>query len=150
MPGRLPLPTDLQVLKGAFRKNPKRLRAREGEPIPPGPVGGPPDKFMIFHPATGYQDAEKLRAIWDNCVAMWPWITFSDRDALEHYCYLKLKQDKSTLKNAELTAILRIRAELGGTGSGRARLGVKAAGQSAVVPTRKADPRAAFMQRKTG
>src|ERR1017187_10802036 len=86
---------------------------------------------MIFHPDVGYQKCEKLRSIWDNCLAMWPWVTFSDRDALEDYCRFKLElDDNRKLSGAELSAMIRIRSELGGTGSGRARLGVKAAGST--------------------
>jgi hypothetical protein len=152
MAGRPPKPTELLLLSGAARKNPKRLRARANEPVSPGPVGGPPQRWMIFHPAEGYQDAEKLRAIWDNCVKMWPWVTFSDRDALEHYCKLKLKDDKNLkMSGSELGAMLRIRSELGGTGSGRARLGVRAVGTPASnSPAKSTDPRASFLLRKSG
>jgi hypothetical protein len=149
MAGRPPKPTELLLLTGAGRKNPKRIKARAGEPQPPGPIGGPPAKWMIFHPDTGYGRAEKLRAIWDNCIAMWPWVSFSDRDALEGYCLLKLQEDQGTLSGSELTALMRARTELGGTGSGRARLGIR--GNLAAPSTPKAsDPRVAFLDRKFG
>lgn len=152
MGGRPPKPTNLLELTGAYRKNPKRRKAREAEPKPPEiPVGAPPAKWMIFHPDDGYQKAEKLRAIWDNCLKMWPWITYSDRDALEDYCRFKLEMDAGRkLSGAELSAMIRIRSELGGTGSGRARLGVKAAGASSGAPAKKEDPRTAFLARKYG
>ena len=107
---------------------------------------------MVFHPDTGYQKAEKLRAIWNNCLAMWPWVTFSDRDALEDYCRFKLELDESRrLSGAELSAMISIRTELGGTGSGRARLGVKAAGSvSSAAAPKAADPRAAFLAQRYG
>jgi hypothetical protein len=158
MPGRPPKPTNLLELSGAFRKNPKRRRAREKEPLPPAIPLEMPARFLIFHPEIGYQKAEKLRAIWDNCIKMWPWVTFSDRDALEQYCGLKAKDDQHRyasgpeLSGAEMTAMIRIRSELGGTGTGRARLGVQAAGQagSAKASAKTADPRAAFLARKFG
>lgn len=185
MAGRPPKPTDLLLLTGAGRKNPKRLKAREGEPTPPGPIGAPPSKWMDFRPAqddaarliadgkslneiaaelgvpweaardlkdanASYLKANKLLAIWHDCIAMWPWVTFSDRHALEHYCTLKLKQDTDTLTGAELTAVRSIRTELGGTGSGRARLGVRSAGGAAAPKAKSSDPRAAFLARKTG
>lgn len=78
---------------------------------------------------------------------MWPWLTFSDCDALEHYCLLKLKQDEGRLNGAELTAISRTRSELGGTGTGRARLGMLNAPSSA-VPAKAANPRVAYLARK--
>jgi hypothetical protein len=154
MAGRPPKPTNLLELTGAYRKNPKRRKTREGEPEPPKvPVGGPPAKWMIFHPDQGYQRAEKLRAIWANCLAMWPWVTFSDRDALEDYCRFKLELDAGRkISGAELSAMIRIRSELGGTGSGRARLGVRAvSGASSSAPKKaSADPRAAFLAKKCG
>ena len=154
MPGRPPKPTNLLELTGSFRKNPKRKRAREGEPQPPALPIEMPAKFLRFHPEPGYQEAEKLRLIWDNCLKMWPWITFSDRDALEDYCRLKLKFDEGRkISGAEMAAMIRIRSELGGTGTGRARLGVKAAGQgnaAAHASAKAADPRAAFLARKFG
>ena len=81
---------------------------------------------MIFHPAVGYQTAEKLRAIWDNCLKQWPWLQYADRDSLEDYCELKLKREKhERMSGAEITAMIRIPwRELGGTGTGRARLGM--------------------------
>jgi hypothetical protein len=154
MPGRPPKPTNLLELSGAYRKNPQRKRAREGEPQPPALPVEMPAKFLIFHPAEGYLKAEKLRSIWDNCMKMWPWITFSDRDALEDYCRLKLMFDEGRkMSGAEMSAMIRIRSELGGTGSGRARLGVKAAGQGnagAQASTKAEDPRAAYLARKFG
>lgn len=147
MPGRLPKPTSLQLLTGAFEKDPARGRRRAAEPQPPARVLELPIRWNIFHPDTGYQKAERFRAVWDNCIAMWPWLTFSDRDSLEHYCMLKLKQDEGTLNGAELTAISRIRSEMGGTGSGRARLGMLNA-PTGSVPAKAADPRGAFLARK--
>lgn len=147
MAGRPPKPTGLLLLSGAARKNPKRLRARAGEPVPPGPIGEPPEKWMFFSPAIGYQKFEKLRAIWANCIAMWPWVTFSDRDALEGYCILKLKEDEGHLSGAELTALMRARTELGGTSSGRARLGIRST-PGASQPKKASDPCSDFMAKR--
>lgn len=138
------------MLSGAARKNPARIKARAGEPAPVHGSMEPPPKFMIFHPDLGYQEAEKLRSIWDNCLKMWPWLTFSDRDALEHYCKLKLKEDRNTLTNAELSAIVKMRTELGGTGSGRARLNVGARFAQPKDKPASADPRQAFLTKKYG
>jgi hypothetical protein len=152
MAGRPPKPTNLLELTGAFRKNPARRKARENEPQAPHIPLAPPASYMRFHPELGYQKAEKLRAIWENCLTMWPWVTFSDRDAIEDYCDLKYKKGEGIkLSGTELSAMIKIRTDLGGTGVGRAKLGVSLAG----VPGRKekekaADPRAAFLSRKTG
>jgi hypothetical protein len=148
---RPPNPTNLQVLKGAFQKDPARGRRRAEEPQPPDRVLELPVRWRIFHPDDGYREAERFRAVWDNCIAMWPWLTFSDQDALEHYCVLKLKQDRGALSGAELTAIGRIRSELGGTGSGRARLGMlNAPAAPSGSRAQPQNPRAAFLARKTG
>jgi DNA-binding CsgD family transcriptional regulator len=185
MAGRPPNPTALQLLTGAGRKNPKRMKARAGEPVPPDRKIQPPEEWTDFRPlqdeasrliAEGkslneiaaelnvswdeadvlkrrnpaYLQANKLLNIWHKRLIMWPWTTFSDTDALAHYCELKLKQESGTLSGAELTAIRSIRSELGGTGSGRARLGVRPAGGAAPQKPKGADPRAQFLARKTG
>jgi len=182
MAGRLPKPTELLLLSGAGRKNPKRIKARAGEPQSPGPIGEAPAKWMTMTPLaqraemlfaeekslnevattlqieweeardlrdrrSHYRKWSKLRAIWENCTAMWPWVSFSDRDALEGYCLLKLKEDQGELSGAELTALMRARTELGGTGSGRARLGIRNNAGAPSTP-KSSDPRAAFLARK--
>jgi len=148
--GRPPKPTELLLLTGAGRKNPKRLKERAAEPQPPCPnVGGPPIEWMIFHPAIGYQRAEKLRALWDERAKVWPWLTISDRDALADYCELMLDKKTRRLNGAELAFLRGTRSDLGGTGVGRVRLGQR--GGSAAPSTPKAvDPRAAFLGRKFG
>jgi hypothetical protein len=150
MAGRPPKPTALLLLTGAGRKNPARLKARANEPQPPNPnVGAPPAKWMIFHPDVGYQDAEKLRSIWDECVAMWPWMSFSDRAALKRYCELALKEEKHTASASDQRLAHSICSDLGGTGAGRARLG-QHGGVGAAAAPKAADPRAAFLARKFG
>ena len=148
MGGRPPKPVKLQELTGAYRKNPNRKRAA----LPStGNVGAPPAKWMIFHPDVGYQKAEKLRSLWDNCVKMWPWMEFADRDALEDYCRWKLELDEGRkLTGAEISAMKSIRSELGGTGSGRARLGVRSPSSSKPSAASKPDPRAVFLAQKCG
>lgn len=153
MGGRPPNPVKLQELKGAYRKNPNRRPAAELAHT--GDIGAPPAKWMIFHPDTGYLKAEKLRAIWDNCVKMWPWMEFADRDALEDYCQLKLKFDEACqggrkMPGAEIAAMKSIRSELGGTGSGRARLGVKSPRVGKPAKAQAVDPRVAFLAQKYG
>lgn len=150
MAGRPPNPVKLQELKGAYRKNPNRRPVAE---LPAtGDIGGPPAKWMIFHPDMGYQRAEKFRAIWDNCCKMWPWMEYADRDALEDYCRWKLELDEGRkLSGAEISAMKSIRSELGGTGSGRARLGVRSSQPAKSTAAAKgADPRAAFLAQKCG
>jgi len=42
MAGRPRKPTNILALKGAFKKDPARLKKREGEPVDDNPVGEPP------------------------------------------------------------------------------------------------------------
>jgi|SRR5665213_2090017 len=152
MPGRPPNPLALQLLKGADRKDPKRYREKKANQLVSGDIGGPPARWLIFHPDVGYQRAEKLRATWDNCCKMWPWMEYADRDALEDYCGWKVdKESGIKLSGAEISAMKSIRSELGGTGSGRARLGVRSPKSAASTKAGKAaDPRQAFLARKFG
>jgi hypothetical protein len=151
MAGRPPKPTEYLELTGAFRKNPARRKARADEPKPPSPsVGPPPAKFDIFYPELGYQRAEKIRAVWDECAAMWPWLTFSDRHTLERYSILKVGEDARTLNNTEKRMIVSLCSRLGGDGAGRAQLGQRLL-PGAAVPKTKTDPRVLYMEtRKCG
>jgi len=138
------------LLTGAGRKNPKRMKARQNEPAPPSPdIGGPPTAWLIFHPDIGYQRAEKLRALWDEHVKVWPWLTISDRDALADYCELMYEKSKRKLSGAEWSALRGTRTELGGTGSGRAKLGIRNT-PGVSQPSKAADPRSEFLSRKYG
>lgn len=93
-----------------------------------------------------YPDWEKLRAIWYECAAMWPWNTFSERHTLERYCGLKLLEDQGKLNNTEKRLIQSLCVELGGTGGGRAKLGGVHAPTGA--RPKDADPRAQYIARK--
>src|SRR5580704_6803917 len=53
MAGRPPNPTALQLLKGADKKNPKRIRERAGEPVPPDIKVQPPDEWTDFDSLQG-------------------------------------------------------------------------------------------------
>lgn len=152
MPGRPPNPTGLQILKGAHRKDPQRYRNRiAAEPQSP-PIGPPPDAFMIFAPDLGYQRAEQLRGKWDQCIEMWPWLRFGDRDALQEYVELRVKRERrEKLSGSDVGLYRSLLIELGGTAAGRARRGML---NAPAAPTRAsaqpADPRGAFLARKTG
>jgi hypothetical protein len=62
MAGRPPNPTNLQAINGAFKKNPKRARAREGEPRPTGPLGPAPQRWephpQAFHASALFADGK--------------------------------------------------------------------------------------------
>ena len=65
-------PTKYLKLVGAFKKNPKRLKEREGEPEVTAPLGDPPDRL---------DEAEKAR--WHELAADMPWLGGADRVAVE-------------------------------------------------------------------
>jgi hypothetical protein len=56
-------PTALLEASGAFDKNPQRRRAREGEPVPEGPLGEPPAEWLTLA-AQGNPKFAKYVAIW--------------------------------------------------------------------------------------
>lgn len=146
MGGRPPKPTALLLLTGADKKNPQRMKDRAAEPQPPAiPVGDPPADFMIQSPDVGYQRAERMRAIWFECLEMWPWVTYSDRFTLESICRLKVKERIGTISTGELASLARFVSSVGGDGTGRARLGKRGVGESSDKPA-KVDPRAKFMR----
>lgn len=185
MAGRPPKPTALLLLQGAEKKNPKRIAARQGEPIGKGPLGDPPEHFMLSHPDRDavvklfgegkslndvsielgippevaqrlrpglgnlYDLAAARRELWYQCSDMWPWLTGSDRHTVEDICDLRYKARNGTISAGERNVLRALTNAVGGDGSGRARLGVKAGGGKAPGPT-AVDPRASFMKRRQG
>jgi hypothetical protein len=91
---RKPKPIELQLLKGAHRNDPSRLAGRiEALKIPRIPLGDPPAYFLVKAPGIGYQRAEKLHQIWDECRAKWEGRIFeADSFALETVCLLLFQQ----------------------------------------------------------
>lgn len=77
--GRNRIPTATQELKGAFKKDPQRGRARANEPKPNGPLGVAPDHFT---------DAQKK--VWSELAAIAPVgvLTNADRWLVELACDL--------------------------------------------------------------
>lgn len=152
MAGRPPKPKELLMLTGADKRNPARFRKREGEPTPPPKPLEYPAYWRIEEPQFGYQRAAKLRAIWDECLEMWPWLTYSDSVTLERICPKLLAERNAMLNGCSITAAeQRILSELltsvGANGVGRARLGQQVAPKSDAAAK---DPRAAYMERKVG
>lgn len=76
-------PTALLELNGAFRKDPKRGRARASEPIPTGPLGDAPKYF-----------SKRVRDIWNELASLAPAgvLTNADRWLAETTCLLMAKQ----------------------------------------------------------
>ncbi len=85
--GRPRTPTKVLKALGSFKKDPKREREREGEPTVTGKIGRPPNSFMIQSPDQGYQQAERLRAIWRQVQRDAPWLDRANRMVVEALCY---------------------------------------------------------------
>lgn len=91
---RKPKPIELQLLKGAHRNDPSRLAGRiEALKVPRVPLGKPPAYFLVEAPGLGYQRAEQLRQIWNECLVKWEGRIFeADSFALETVCLLLYQQ----------------------------------------------------------
>jgi hypothetical protein len=139
MAGRRSIPRDIQELKGAQHKNPQRFRDRSKDE-PQLTLLKPPAKWMIKSPAIGFQEAADYRAIWKECLAIWPTLTLADREQLKSYCLLRRKEDKNLLKGGEYSNMLRIRSDLS-----RPR-GLN----PQFAPKKEEDPRGLFLTRKQG
>jgi hypothetical protein len=145
MAGRPPKPTNLLQLTGAFKANPKRAAARAGEPKPDGPLGGPPKRWEIVSPATGYQEAEKMRGLWAEVAEMAPWLTSADRWTVESICELKFRERNRSIKPGERAELGRLCGKCGLNPSDRVRVNTFPA-----VPqkTEAGDPRDKYMEQR--
>lgn len=61
--------TNILALRGTYKHNPAVLRAREGEPVPDGPIGDPPDAL-----------ADDEKQAWVEVVAECPLGVMGDAD----------------------------------------------------------------------
>jgi hypothetical protein len=113
-------PTKYLKLVGAFKKNPKRLREREGEPEVTAPLGDPPDRL---------DEAEKAR--WRELAADMPWLGGADRVAVE----MAAKQFAAIVreggKAADYAVLRGYLSDLGGMAGSRSKL--KVPGEKAKV-----------------
>jgi hypothetical protein len=84
--GRPRKPTALHELNGTWDKHPERRRARQHEPKPTGPLGGPPAAFLDQFSET----SRSLLAIWNELIHMAPpgVLTSADRFHVELTCRL--------------------------------------------------------------
>lgn len=83
-------PTALLEASGAFDKNPSRRRDREDEPVPEGPLGGPPEDW-VTGAAAGSPQCQAWVNIWDEVTTMAQFGVLSsmDRMHVENICYLQ-------------------------------------------------------------
>jgi len=83
-------PTAMLEASGAFNKNPSRRRDREDEPIPEGPLGGPPEDWLEGA-AAGSAQCQAWIKIWEEVTAMAQFGVLSSMDRIhtENICYLQ-------------------------------------------------------------
>lgn len=110
-------PTNVLKLRGADKKDPKRLRPREHEPKDDRVVGDPPEHL---------DDSEK--ACWlelrENAIK--GVLLQSDRTALELTAYLLAKhRNEEKLTVQEMRALISLLGQMGFTPSERSRINVK-------------------------
>jgi hypothetical protein len=70
--GRPRKPTSELALRGAFQRNPARLKGREGEPVVTGALGPPPASLP-----------DGAKAVWLEMAAHGTWLTAPDRMMVE-------------------------------------------------------------------
>lgn len=100
------MPVEIARLTGADRKNPQRFVGREESDdrnnLPP--IGDPPEYFMIQKPEPGYARAAALRAVWDECISMWPHVRITDRYVIETICRLKCEERRAAMSGGKLSS----------------------------------------------
>lgn len=120
-------PTNILKLAGAFRKDPQRLRQREAEPKPNGPLGAPP----------GWLD-DIERECWQWIVARIPAGVLGDSDegALELTAWLRAQLITRKADRADRALYKAMLAELGMTPASRSKVQAK--------PTEDDQPKSEF------
>lgn len=106
-------PTRVLELTGAFRKDPQRRRAREGEPEVTTPLGDAPDHL---------DEAERAR--WNEIRKWAPWLGVPDRPIVEQVCALWMLQRKGKATVAQMKLLSTNLTLLGMTPSSRSRVKV--------------------------
>lgn len=109
-------PTNVLFLAGAFKKNPQRLKARQNEPQPSAPPGGPPEWFD-----------EKERAAWQWIIDRCPpgVLGNSDDGILELAAYLRALLVTRQADSKDRVLLKGCYAELGMTPASRSKVQAK-------------------------
>ena|SRR5690349_3505407 len=106
-------PTRVLELTGAFKKDPARGRAREGEPHPEGALGNPPNCL---------DEVQKAR--WNELKKQAPWLTVSDRILVEQTCRLWALERAGTANATQSRLLSTNLGKLGMTPSDRSKVKV--------------------------
>jgi hypothetical protein len=113
-------PTRLLELKGAFKKDPARGRARGREPVPSGPLGDPPAHFDRKHKACWLE----IQHIAPDGV-----LAISDRFIVEIAVDLMVEfRSKEGLGTGLLTVLVSCLGKMGLNPADRSKLGIAAEG----------------------
>lgn len=113
--GRPRTPTNILALKGSFKKNPKRLKARENEPVNKNPIGKPPAWLTALE-----KKAWRI-LVKDSIHGV---LGEADRTWLELACELYAKKIEGTLKSIERSQLMTLLGRMGLNPSDRSRVSV--------------------------
>ena len=109
--------TSVLELRGAFKKNPSRVRERENEPVVTEPIGAAPPHF-----------SDKERQAWDLVVRIAPQgvLTQADRIGVELLAYLvaEMRQLKATLPAQKMVRLHALLGSFGMTAADRSKVKV--------------------------
>jgi len=121
-------PTAVLEARGAFIKNPQRARERENEPASPAGLGSPPAAFLIQAPDSGYQEAERLRGIWEEIAHDGPWLDSGNRLGVESLCRITNNIRRGSGKLSQLVlAQAKLLNDLGLTQASRSKVNAPSA-----------------------
>lgn len=104
-------PTAVLELKGAFKKDPARGKARANEPVPTGSIGAPPVAL-----------AEDEKALWNELAVVGTWLTDADRLMLEIACRLMASFRKNELDGGGISKLITSLAKLGFSPTDRSKV----------------------------
>lgn len=109
-------PTATLELKGAFKKNPSRGRARANEPRPDAEVGLPHNTMP-----------DEAAAIWAELVQHGTWLTAADRLLLEIACRLFADFRAGALDGGGISKLITALSKLGFSPTDRSKVGAPGA-----------------------
>jgi len=118
-------PTAQLELEGAFKKNPQRKAAREGEPVVENPVGSPPKHV-----------SKQAALIWRRVVKEAYWLRCTHRDVLEVFCVYKaaFEADPLAMMSAQVGNMMKALTELGLTAASQSKVKAPEKGKEETNP----------------
>ncbi|WGD55090.1 hypothetical protein QA641_15040 [Bradyrhizobium sp. CB1650] len=95
-------PTALLELRGAFKRNPNRLKARQGEPLVTMPLPDPPDDLK-----------PEVSATWRAMKSRGYWLTSADRFLVEIAATLAARFKAGDLNHGHVSVLIGVLGKLG-------------------------------------